>query len=402
MAQDRLAGADMVRAAACIMVLAHHVSQRLLPDAVGALAPAVIYVQMSAFGVGAFFVLSGYLLARPFWMALDANKPMPSLRNYLLRRAARIVPGTWLALVVSFLLSFLVLGAVLDGTLVLRFFAGLLFVADFHWVTWFPVEFNPPLWSIGCEVTSYLLLPLFLWPLFKLSVFRGWWARLAWLAVVVLIVVIQFQMLRIHPGSRGRGWDHGLMGGAKLWWPNYNPVGFFAAFAVGSLAAGVQTRLAAFRGWWGDAMVVAGIATTIVSISLNYPVADAYGLAGIPYGFPVLHIGVGLVLIGTPSSVLVQRFSEARPIAYLAQVSFGVYIWHYLLMEIVRVLWNGNYVYWGMRDVGLWAAISVGIVALSYAIATLSYRYFEDPIIRWARTRERRTAALNPRAAPVT
>jgi peptidoglycan/LPS O-acetylase OafA/YrhL len=143
-----------------MIVLAHHVAQRVSPDALGEWSQASIYVQMFAMGVGAFFVLSGYLLARPFWTALDAGEPMPSIRTYALRRAARILPGFWLALTVTFLLSFLLLGTVLDGTLVLRYLAGLFLVADLHWVTWFPVEFNPPLWSIGCEITSYALLPL--------------------------------------------------------------------------------------------------------------------------------------------------------------------------------------------------------------------------------------------------
>jgi len=44
------------------------------------------------------------------------------------------------------------------GPLLLRYIAGLLLVADFHWLTWFPVEFNGPLWSIARKITSYALL----------------------------------------------------------------------------------------------------------------------------------------------------------------------------------------------------------------------------------------------------
>ena len=401
MTGSRLAGADFVRAAACMMVLAHHVAQRVSPEVLGDWAPVSIFIQMFAFGVGAFFVLSGYLLARPFWKALDAGETMPSLATYALRRAARILPGFWLALTVSFLLSFLVLGSALDGALILRFVAGFFMVADFHWLTWFPTDFNPPLWSIGAEATSYALLPLCLWLVFALPFARGWAARLLWVAVLGIIVAAQFAILAyLEPDPIRRGWQYGLLGGAKFWWPNYNPVSFFAMFAVGALVAGIQVRVAALRSIWFDAVALAGLAVAIGALAVNYPVSDAYGLAGVPYGFPWFPIGVGMILLATPSAVILPRLTEVRPIAYVAQVSFGIYVWHYLLMEIVRVLWEADYVYWGMRDVGAWAWISLVIVVLSFVIATLSYRFIEEPVIRWARGLEKSPGNAAPTLSP--
>lgn len=396
----RLDGADFVRALACLMVVAHHVAQRVSPEVLGGWAPVSIVVQMFAFGVAAFFVLSGYLLSRPFWQALDEGRPMPNLGTYALRRAARIVPGFWLALTVSFVLSFAVLGTVLDGTLVLRFVAGLAFVADFHWLTWFPVEFNAPLWSIGCEVTSYALMPLCLWVLFRGRALRGWSGRVVFAGMIALVVLVQSVIVQYPPDAAQRGWEFGLVGGAKWWWPNYNPVGFFAVFAVGVLAAGVQVRLAARKSAWFDALALVGLGMAVWSLPISYPVADAYGLAGIPYGFPLFPLSVGLFLVAMPQARWLGRVTENRPTAFVAKVSFGVYVWHYLLMEIVRVLWNPGYVYWGMRDVGQWALISVAVVALAFAIATLSYRWVEAPAMRWARRLEgKRAEGRTPVAA---
>lgn len=349
----RLGGADFVRAAACLMVLGHHVAQRVAPDALGDWAGVSLVVQMFAMGVGAFFVLSGYLLARPFWVVIDAGAPKPDLRTYALRRAARILPGFWLALTVTFLLSVLVLGATLDAMLVLRFVAGFFLVADVHWVTWFPVEFNPPLWSIGAEVTSYALLPLCMWLLFSLPFARGWQGRLGWLLLVAAVVGIQALLMAfVVVGEDGRGWQYGLVGGAKAWWPNYNPVAFYAMFAIGALAAGVQVRLAQMRSLLFDALALLGLAVSAVTIAAHYPSADAFGLAGIPYGFPGFAVGVAMFLVAMPSAVVLPRITEIRLIGYVAQVSFGVYVWHYLLMEIVRVLWQPDYVYWGMTMSG--------------------------------------------------
>lgn len=49
-------------------------------------------------GVPIFFVLSGFLLYRPWVAARVQNRPVPSARRYFRRRVARIVPAYWIAL----------------------------------------------------------------------------------------------------------------------------------------------------------------------------------------------------------------------------------------------------------------------------------------------------------------
>ena len=208
--EHRLLGADFIRAAACLTVLFHHLAQRMSwNDDLGAIEPFRVFTQIGTFGVAMFFVLSGFLLARPFWKALDNGDRMPSLRVYALRRAARILPGFWLALCVTFILSSTVFDAELDGWLVLRFLAGLFLLSDWHWVTLFPVEVNGPLWSIGFEITSYVLLPLGLAALFLLrpAAGRGWQARVLWLGVVGLALVAHWLFVEFVPvDGRMRGW----------------------------------------------------------------------------------------------------------------------------------------------------------------------------------------------------
>lgn len=401
MTEGRLAGADFVRALACLMVVAHHVAQRLSPAAlVPEQAWMPLAMTMAAFGVSAFFVLSGYLLARPFWLALDASEPMPSLRTYVIRRAARVLPGFWLALTVTFVLSFTVLGFPFDGILVLRYIAGMLGLSAVHWLTWFPVEFNLPLWSIGAELISYVVLPLCMMLLFRLRL-RGWMARLAWLAVIAAVVGLQLLALQyLQPDPYQRGWEHGTVGGSKFWWPNYSPFGFYAIFCIGALAAGVQVRLPKLRSGWFDLVALGGFGGVLASLAYGFPVADAFGLASVPYGFPWFPLAIATILVAVPSSVTVHRLTEIAPVAYVARVSFGVYVWHYFLMEIVRVLWEPGFVYWGMTNTYAWAWISLAVVVLSFFIATLSYALLEEPIIRWARGLERRPTPNTPTLSP--
>lgn len=393
---NRLLGADFVRASACCIVMFHHLAQRIDGRTPSGQQPlAQIFNVVGGFGVAMFFVLSGFLLARPFWQALDRGETLPSLRIYALRRAARIVPGFWLALTVTFVLSVTVFGFALDGWLGLRYLAGLLLVSDWHWMTLFPVEINGPLWSIGFEVTSYVLLPLGFWALFALGRGRltGWWARLAWLVVIAAALAAHWLFFNVVPVDQARkGWDFGLQGGAKTWMPWFNPFGFFAMFAIGALAAGVQVRLAQVRSVVFDlvclgAMVVAG--WMLWRNGLSGP-SDFHGFLGIPYDFPVYHLVIGIILAVTPSSIVIGRLLDNRAVKYVAQISFGLYVWHYVVLELVRVFWLPDIGHGSMRDGTRFFIGAAVILGVTGVIADRSYRWLEAPVIAWARGLERR------------
>src|SRR6201991_2264243 len=94
-----------------------------------------------------FFVLSGFLLAKP-WVSGRA----PSLGRYALRRFARIAPAYWAAVIGSLLLTHGT-GHGRDSDLhdLPKF---LLFVANVFPET--PTQPAPPLWSLHIEVSFYV------------------------------------------------------------------------------------------------------------------------------------------------------------------------------------------------------------------------------------------------------
>ncbi|WP_375451628.1 acyltransferase family protein [uncultured Devosia sp.] len=392
---NRLLGADFVRASACCIVLAHHLAQRVDGGSALGRQPLVhMFNIVGGFGVAMFFVLSGFLLARPFWQAMDRGEPMPSLRIYALRRLARIVPGFWLALTVSFVLSFAVFGFKLNIWLVWRYVAGLLLISDWHWTTYFPVEIDGPLWSIGMEASSYVMLPLGFWALFALGRGRlqGWPARLAWLGVIVAALAAHWlfvNLVQVSPVKRG--WNNGLQGGAKVWMPWFNPFGFFAMFAIGALAAGVQLMLARSRSVVFDLGAVAGIALAgwlLWQYGLTEP-SDFYGLLRIPYDYPIYHIVVGIILALLPSTVLVGRLLDNPVVAFVAKISFGLYVWHYIVLELARLYWLPDIAQGMMERPDRFALGSAVILGITGVIAALSYRWLEKPVIDWARSLEK-------------
>jgi peptidoglycan/LPS O-acetylase OafA/YrhL len=404
MTESRLHGADFMRAAACLTVLLHHLTQRL--DSGTDFGPVLnglrVFAHMGTFGVAMFFVLSGFLLARPFWLAFDGDKSMPSLKTYALRRAARILPGYWLALIVSFVLSITLFSVALNGELLLRFAAGFLLVADWHWVTFFPVEVNGPLWSICFEITAYVLLPFAF-----LSVFAGrrlaggWLGRLVFAAMIAVALGLHWLMLKYYPiDSIRRGWDYGMVGGAKYWMPRYNPFALFAMFALGALAAGIHVKIAALRHWVFDGLALAAAAVAIWVINRHLWLkgdASGFGWLGIPYSFPWFQLSLAAFLAVVPSSRWLGRLLDNAPVRFLATISFGIYIWHNIVIELVRLWWAPGYTYGNIRDGVEFATIAGSIAAISVLCGWLSWRLIEAPVIRWARARE--AARLTPSTA---
>jgi peptidoglycan/LPS O-acetylase OafA/YrhL len=309
---------------------------------------------------------------------------------------------------VTFILTLTVFGIGFTPQLLLRYLSGVFLVADWHWVTFFPVEVNGPLWSISFEVTSYLLLPLGFLALFGTPgrIGQGWRTRVLWLAIIAAALLAQLAFMRlVHPGSLRRGWDYGLMGGAKFWMPNFNPFGFFAMFAIGALAAGVQARISALRHALWDVVALTSLVAIgwMLALQTSASGTESYGLFGIPHAFPWFQLGIGLALAALPSTVMVGHLLDNAAVRYVARISFGVYVWHYVVLELVR-LWIAPDIDHGqMQDPLRMAWVSGLIVAISFGIADLSYRSVEAPIIAWARGLERRPAAsASPTLSPAS
>lgn len=401
---NRLLGADFVRASACLIVLFHHLTQKIdFRSALGEPDLAQVLANGGTFGVGIFFVLSGFLLARPFWQALDRGEAMPSLRIYALRRAARILPGFWLALTVTFILSIVVWKATPDFWLWLRYLAGFFLVADWHWTTFFPVEVNGPLWSISFEATSYVLLPFGFVALFAARRWlKGWLMRVAFVGVIALALgahLLFSTLVKVDPDWIG--WEHGLQGGAGQWMPWFNPFSFFAMFALGALAGGVQVMLARIRHWTMDLICLSALMGVALYMwgEAYREAGELYGWLRVPYRFPMMHVLVGVVLATGPSTVLLGRLLDNGLTRFIAQISFGVYIYHTIVIELIQVYVVPDFRYGTMTDGYLWLMATGASVGISVLLASASYRWLEAPVISWARTLERRGPAALPQPA---
>ena len=398
-ALHRICGADGLRALAAIWVVLSHAYQRLtianLPDW---LLDFKLVMMKGSFGVSIFFVLSGMLLSFPFWNAYLRGEPMPRLGHYARRRFARIAPGFYASLAVSFVVGLYLA----PGTpyTIWRLVSGFTFTSGLSWITFFPVEVNGPLWSIGFEVISYVLLPIAMIGLFFLGR-RGWRGRRGkrigigyWVVILgVVVAVNQWLVTHLVTDDAYQGWDKGNIGGGAVWWPDYNPVALFAHFLIGIMVAAVivtwRHHNGLLRTWWWDVVAIVGLggAFWLTWINREPPEPDnTTNVQGQPYLWPWFAVLIGVALIGLAHSKFLHRVVDNRLARYTAMVSFGIYIWHYLLLHLVSYLTDGQFVYGGILNPVKHTWLVLAVLLMSYAVASASWFLLEKPILKskWA------------------
>jgi peptidoglycan/LPS O-acetylase OafA/YrhL len=107
-------------------------------------------------GLPMFFVLSGYLISRPWVRAYVLGRPIPTLPRYVRARVFRIVPVFWLVGVFMFIQYGWHGASLLDVT---RIFG---FAQIYHEQTSASL-FIGQAWSIDVEVAFYVLVPVSAW-----------------------------------------------------------------------------------------------------------------------------------------------------------------------------------------------------------------------------------------------
>jgi peptidoglycan/LPS O-acetylase OafA/YrhL len=383
---SRIRGADGFRAIACMMVIYHHVMQRLDPIASPTWVQVIQYMGMRGeVGVSIFFVLSGCLLATPFWNAFIGKTPQPKMRTYFQNRAARILPAYYLILILSTFLAV----KIIDFEIVWsRIVSGVFLVSHFHWNTFFASELDPPLWTITLEIWSYILLPIVLFSIF-------WKARTVKAAAIgmgIWIVFLQsLQPLLIKyfmTDDYGKGWDWGWAGGAKLWLPYWNLASFFTQFLLGASAAlyishrkskGTQPSKKY------DLLSLAAILVAFVLIQVRLIPGVPDAITRQPYISPLYAAIVAFALATVPFSTFLANFLEMLFFKRVATLSFGLYLWHYMIMQIWQNKMDDTYYYYGTSNLGRWADSTLIVILLTWVFAEISWRFFESPILRKSR-----------------
>ena len=392
----RMRGADGLRAFACLAVVFHHLIQRLNPENLTGLLSILHFIAMRGeVGVSIFFVLSGALLSYPFWLAHLAGARKPSFRDYFINRAARIAPATWLNIAVVTLVSTLVYNLPVE---IFRAFSGMLFISSFHYTTFFPTELNGPLWSISLEVCCYLMLPIIIFSIVRNKcTYRASATRLVlWISLLQLLNPLLIKTFMTS--AEQKGWEFGLVGGAKQWLPYWNIDTFFTQFLLGSLAAlflahrKINSKPAQLKFDMGAVFSFIAALTVVLS-RLTPGATDTF--TNQPYVAPWFPALVAVFLSCCAGSKFIWRFIDNPFSVFFAKISFGVYLWHYFIISIIANSYANDFQYFGISSISRWMTLAIIVLLASTLIATLSWFLFERPIINRVKLVRNKLTAVN-------
>lgn len=384
-------GLDGVRFIAAFVVLVHHAG-----FSSGATfrwdVPGLMIGRMDI-GVSIFFVLSGFLLYRPFVVAQFAGAPSPGRSSFWIRRLVRIFPAYWLAFLVL-----LALGAItVDGV------TGFLlsFTLTHVYTTEYAVSGITQSWSLATELGFYLLLP-----------FIAAWAR-AWAvgrapggprsvnrqALYLLVVcaglaafsfVFRVVMADLSPYP-----DDSWGTVSRLWTPSYLDM-FGAGMALAVVSAWAERRSLVRHAtesatrrvwlWWTVSIGVFWFLSTQLGLERGLQLAGVEReiLRQTLYCVVALALITPVVLHGASPSTGLRALSW-RPVAWLGLVSYGIYLWHQAFLE-----WTHDLFDWPELTGNFWVLVGIALAG-SAVVAGLSHRFVEEPASQIVRTRLRRS-----------
>lgn len=370
----RFALLDAMRAVAALSILLTHasgVSNFNVDNPLGA------YTARLNLGVTIFFLLSGFLLYRPFVAARREGRPPVRLRDYVRRRALRIVPAYWVALSL------------------LAIYPGLPGFSEHWWrfytftqIYWFDSTLQGigPAWTLSIEMSFYVALPLLAAAVARLAPSpRG---------EVALLLALAGACLAYRAVLQARG-------GFRV--EQNTLLAYFDWFAYGMVLAVISVAwhgreqgsrvlsLVVRRPWlpWAGAAVVFWAAATqmdlsrgffIVYTDLNY------------FGEHAAYALIALLLLapavfGDWAGGWPRRILGWPPLGWLGLVSYGIFLWHApLMLEVNRL------------DAQTWLpgsgflSLALSTAAIAIPAAALSYHLVERPALAFkdARGRARR------------
>jgi peptidoglycan/LPS O-acetylase OafA/YrhL len=311
-------------------------------------------------GVDVFFVLSGFLVTQLLLRDL-ADRGTIRLRRFYARRFRRLLPAAFVALITTAI----VFTAIASPSEVLdaagSFKAAFLYVTNWYFIHhasgYFGADLtaNPVLqfWSLAVEEQFYLLWPLTMGAVFVIArrLGRGELRVLRAVVVIGALASVGWALAlrhtdpnRAYYGTDARAFE--LLTGALL---ALAPALFaWAARHRRETRVGAGIGLVALvlvgSSWLHFGAIERGVAATVITAAILVTVENAGG-------------------------GLVQRSLSGKTVVYLGKISYGTYLWHWLVILVaVRTFRTGT------------AATLAIAVFLATALAALSYELLERPV----------------------
>jgi peptidoglycan/LPS O-acetylase OafA/YrhL len=370
MRTDKYDNINLLRAFAALAVVVYHVIEHAHWAAFPREGVLAVF-SIGWLGVDLFFGISGFVIAYSA-LILYRKAPAGFANAYWRRRISRILPLYLLTLVLWIAFLWPTFFAMATREWAWHLFTHLGFIHNFWTGTHGSID--GPNWSLGIEMQFYLAIALLI----------GWIDRTPGWRIWLYGIVISW------------AWR------AAMFWI-YADGDVYTLFVKTTQLPGVLDEFGAgiFLAKWvldgrgslplkGLPWLAAAVVTGYVTMAIYWPHAmywdDVYMVV---FWRTVFSVALLCVLGAAVELPQVISYRWLAPVDYLGEISYGIYLWHlFAVIFVIQVLeWRAG-------------QALAGVLALTIGAAALSWRYFEKPIMEFARRKP--VGASATRSAPET
>jgi peptidoglycan/LPS O-acetylase OafA/YrhL len=344
---------DGVRAIAVLLVVWSH-----FPYVAGSAVSLSIWkvgqaLRTGYVGVDLFFVLSGFLITRILLNELKRTGEI-SYRNFFIKRVLRIFPIYYLCIAI-FALCF-------------AWNRDLLFSLSSYTFNWYKPFHPEPIalehtWSLSVEEQFYLLWP----PLIAVLPYmlRGMTTGFiipALSIVIALAISAHFESVLaaniIYMSTATR----------------------MISLSLGAYLAVMESSGRVLKAWQSISILAAGAAVLLldnVARGMHVIAPGGFYWSVALLGYATLCCGAVAAMIFPGGKIVsaAKRVLTLRPIRYIGKISYGLYLYHLLILFLL------NIAPFQTDGVGTSVWLLSAAAVLTFAVAHLSYRYIELPLL---------------------
>ncbi len=353
-----------IRCIAAFLVVFHHIEQAKYALGIPNIYDTAIIQHAGRLGVGLFFVLSGFLIT---YLLLQEKGSFGNIdtKKFYLRRIFRIWPIYFLVIILSFfvfphidLLAYPGIEEKLQVHSTERLALLLLVLPNYAFVLYDLPYWCAQAWSIGVEEQFYYLWPwLIKYPKKRIAIIA------IFLFATVLILFVGLYFLEDADQSQKLKMIQTFIGQFRI-----------QIMALGGLCAWLvynnKNQILEFLFLRNTQIIVYTLLLVLFFTGFHFTgFLEVYALF---FGFFILNVS------SNPNTII---HLENPVFKYLGKISYGLYLYHVIVIILVTNLFQ---IYFPtFQGIGYQIALYLTVIMGSVAIAGISFKYFETPLLNF-------------------